>query len=333
MAQMNLSSQFSFKDVITSLELADITGDGRDDILVSLMDGNLAVLEHDGNSGLSEVCRIGGLPPTVALDHGNVLGDTGYDFVVGGIDNTLRIVSYMDGKLDVKASTPLGIPPTAVCVVNVVDDDTAEIIVATNDKALRCYGWFDVALDKLAHKVVEKPIFSIQALMSQGLPYSRFVFGDDSGYVYVYQYADDRLHEVAKAKAKGGIQHVTTGYISNRRMNDIATVSDGRTLSLFTYNHPELVRIDSIQAPSPITSLRIDQFMDTDDSMGQVLASHSNSNISIIGYEGNRLIEITSLKANKKSVESLIAQGDFTGDSRTDIVQAVGKKLNLITLS
>ena len=330
MTKLEVISKLSFKEVITSVELVDLSGDGKANPVVSTLGGDVIVYDIDegANPQASEISRVSGLPPLAAMGIGDVIGNGKPDFVFGGLDNILRVLVYMDGKLSIKATTPLGSLPTAVGVLNVLSDDRSEVVVATTDGNLRCYSWYDVALDKLAHKVLERPVFSIQPLHSKGFPYSRFIFGDDSGHLFVYQYADDRLHERAKISAGGEVGLVASGDMTQDGNSEIMTVSDGRNLSLFGIVKGALEKYDSVRAPKPVTSIKIGNFWKNGD--GQIVSSHSNSTITVLGFVGNRIIEDTSLKTSRRSTESHLAIGDVDGDSSPELIQAVGTDLYLI---
>ena len=330
MTNLEVISKLSFKEVITSVELIDLSGDGKANPVVTTLGGDLIAydIEGDANPQATEIGRVSGLPPLAAIGVGDVIGNGKPDFVIGGLDNILRVLVHMDGELSVKATTPLGSLPTAVVVLNVLSDDRSEVVVATTDGNLRCYGWYDVALDKLAHKVLDRPIFSIQPLHSKGFPYSRVVFGDDSGHLFVYQYADDRLHERAKISAGGEVGLVATGDMTKDGNSEIITVSDGRNLNLFGIVKGALEKHDSVKAPKPVTSIKIGNFWDNGN--GQIVSSHSNSTITVLGFVGRRIVEDTSLKTSRKSTESHLAIGDIDGDSSPELVQAVGTDLYLI---
>ncbi|MFX1367201.1 MAG: hypothetical protein ACFFAY_01190 [Promethearchaeota archaeon] len=334
MAKLNLVFEKSFKEPISSVELVDITGDNRANLAVSTLNGDIRVFDFKSEKKprFKEIVRAGGLPPVAALSVGDVLGNGTPDFVVGGLDNHLRVVAYIDEKCEVRGTTPLGTLPTALAVANVIGDASAEVLVATNDKALRCYGWYDVALDKLAHKVVERPVFSMQPLRTKNLPYSRFVFGDDTGYLFLYQYADDRLHEISKTKIGGDVHLVATGNITGSRYDEIVTISDGRKLNLFSFELQALEKLESIKTPDTVTSMRMGHFLE-DTEGGQVLLGLADSTVIILGLEGNELVEIASMKTRSKSTESMIAIGDLEGNSKMEIVQAVGNDLAVLSLT
>ena len=253
--------------------------------------------------------------------------------MVGGLDNAVRVISFLDGGLQVNAVTPVGSLPTAIGVFNVLDDSSAEVIIASADRNLRCYGWYDVALDKLAHKVLDKPVFSIQPLMTQGLPYCRFVFGDETGYLYVYQYADDRLHERAKISVGGEISLVATGDVTGNGTSEIMTVSDGKGLGLYGMVKGALERLDSVRAPNGVTSLKIGRFWDLDVPKGQIVVSHTNSRTTLLNFLGNRIGEEATIKTLRKATESFVAIGDVDGDGTPEIVQAVSNNLHIIKVA
>ncbi len=328
MTKLEVISKVSFKEVITSVELVDFSCDGRANPVVSTLNGDMIVYEIETDGEVNEISRVGGLPPLAALGIGDVIGNGTPDFLIGGLDNILRVLVHMDGELSVKATTPLGSLPTAVVVLNVLSDDRSEVVVATTDGHLRCYGWYDVALDKLADKMLEHPIFSIQPLHSKGLPYSRFVFGDDSGHLFVYQYADDRLHERAKVRVGGDVSLVASGDMTKDGNSEVVAVSNGQHLHLFGIVKGAMEKHDSIKAPKPVTSIRIGNFWENGN--GQIVSSHSNSTITVLGFVGKRIVEDTSLKTSRKSTESHIAVGDVDGDSRPELVQAVGTDLYVI---
>ena len=334
MPELSIKSDFSFKEPITGIELHDLTGDGKDNLIVCTVEGNLRV--HNFIKGekieLEEIARSDELNPVAAFDIGDIDGDGAPNIVVGGLDNKLRVLRFDEDSLIVEDCTPLGSLPTALIVTNVMADDKKEVIVSTNDKALRCYGWFGGCLDKLAHKVVERPIFSMEALNSKGISYSRFAFGDDTGHVYIYKYQDDRLHEVSKIQIKGEVTLVSTGSITGGRVDDIMGISDERDISLISAATKPLSVLARIHAPGKITSLRVGSFYDDGKSAGQMLVSQANSKISILSYEGVQIYEDFTVQTAKKAVESHIAYGDTDGNGQIDIVQSVGNSIYLVTL-
>jgi hypothetical protein len=332
---MNLGviAEFSFKEAITSLDMAAFTGRERCNLVVSTIDGDVRIMriETVRKPRLVQVSKAAGLPPVAILSCGNVTGANTTDLVVGGLDNAIRVISPVERRLVVRDTVQLGNLPTAFCVTNVVGDEAAEIIVATNDGALRCYGWFDGCLDKMAHKVVEKPTFSMQALRNRGLPYSGLVFGDDSGYLYVYQYADDRLNELAKVAVGGDVHLVATGNITGDKNDDVLTVSDAGSLGLLVMGLSTLETRTTLRIPSPVTSLHVGR-LQKESRQESVLVGLADSTILILSYDGKKLVQDASLKTAAKPVDSLLAIGDVNGDGKAEIVQAIGNNLNLISI-
>lgn len=333
MPKLDVTEEISFKEVISSIELADITGDGKDNLILSTINGDIRIYEfqQDKKEPAVEICTASNLPPVATLGVGDVTGNGVPDIIAGGMDNSLKTVSYEDGKLVLKDTTPLGDLPTAICVLNVEGDDAMEVIVATSDNALRCYSWFEVALDKLAHKVVEHPIFSMVPLHTKGVPYSRFVFGDESGHLYVYQYQDDRLHERSRIKVKGQVNLVATGSITNSRTDEIIAVSDGSVLNFLHVVQNEIKMIDRIRAPGAVTSVRIGS-IGRQDNDEYIMSSQGNSKLTLLSFYNNRMNEYLSIKTAKKAIESLIDVGNLYGNDENHIIQAVANKINVISI-
>ena len=332
MATFDVVSKVTFKEVITSVELVDLHRVGKSNLVVTTLNGDVKVYEFDRaeKNPLAEQCSLADMPPLAAIAIGDVTGDGITDFVMGGLDNTLRVVVYLDDRLSVKASTPLGSLPTSVSVLNILGNESAEVVVATSDGSMRCYGWYDIALDKLAHKVLERPVFSIQPLRTKGLPYNRFIFGDDSGNFYIYQYADDRLHERARTSVGGDVGLVSSGDITEDGNDEVVIVSDAKTLTLFGLVKGTMERIDSIKAPNTITGVKMGCFWDLEPKRGQMVVNHANSNIALLTLAGKRINLETTLKTSKKATESILAIGDVDGDKKYEIVQAVGNSLYVI---
>jgi hypothetical protein len=333
--KFNIESEIPFKEPISNVELVDFTGDGRDNLILTTVDGAIKIFEFKAGKAkqMTEIASITDVPPLSSVGLGDVTGDGAIDIVAGNFDNIIRVLSNNDGTIEETAKTPVGTLPTAICVTNVVGNQSAEVIVSTNDKALRCYGWFDGILDKLAHKVVENPVFSIQPLRTEGFPYSRFVFGDESGHVYIYQYADDRLHERKKFKVKGEVTQVATGNLTDERTDDILVLSDGNMLALYGMNQNELEKFDSLKAPSAITSILIESILDKEKSRGQIVSSQGNSKLTLFSLVGRRLVEEVTIKTASKALESHVAVGDIVGDDKLEIIQAVGNTVYVLAIS
>ena len=333
--KFNIESEIPFKEAISNVELVDFTGDGRDNLILTTIDGAIKIFDFKAGKAkqMTEIASITDVPPLSAVGLGDVTGDGAIDIVAGNFDNIIRVLSNNDGKIEETAQTPVGTLPTAICVTNVVGNHSAEVIVATNDKALRCYGWFDGILDKLAHKVVENPVFSIQPLRTEGFPYSRFVFGDESGQVYIYQYADDRLHERKKFNVSGEVTQVATGNMTDERTDDILVVSNGDIIALYGMTQNELEKMDSLKAPSAITSVLIAPVLERDNARGQIVSCQGNSKLTVFSLVGRRLVEEVTVKTATKALESHVAVGDIVGDEQSEIIQAVGNTLYILTLS
>lgn len=331
---MNLGviAEFSLKEAITSLDVAAFGGRERCNLVVSTIDGDVRIMriETVRKPRLVQVSKVTGLPPVVVLTTGNVTDIGSTDLVVGGLDNAVRVISPVERNLVVRDTVQLGNLPTALCVTNVVGNEAAEVIVATNDGALRCYGWFDACLDKMAHKVVDRPTFSMQPLRNKGMPYSGLVFGDDSGSLYVYHYADDRLQELGKVAVGGDVHLLATGNITGDKNDDVLVVSEGRSLSLLVMGRSTLEARSVLKLPSQASSIHVGH-LQKDSPLEHILVGLRDSTVLMLSYDGEKLVQDASLKTGTKPVDSLLALGDLNGDGKAEIVQAVGNILSLVT--
>jgi hypothetical protein len=295
------------------------------------MDGDVRVFRIGAD--LEEIAKVSCEAPVATLGLGDLVGDDIPELVVGSMDNKLLVIAFQDGKLTVKDSTPLGTLPTAVMATNVLGNPNAEVIIATNDSALRCYGWFDGFLDKLAHKVLERPTFSIRPIRTKGVPYNRFIFGDDSEHLFIYQYQDDRLHERAKTKISGEVHLVNAGKIIKGHTDQVVSVTDAKKISLWHVEQSGFELIASAKASDAVTSLCIGKFLKSATSKGQILISQGDSSIRILDYDGEKINQACTVKTSRKSVESKITYGDIDGDGVIEFVQAVGNTMHIINIA
>ena len=106
MPSLDIISKTTFKEVITSVELVDLNGNGKSNVIITTLNGDVRVYDfhREEKKPLTKVCSIGDLPPLAAIGVGDVTGDGIPDFVMGGLDNTMRVLVYMDDTISVKAS-------------------------------------------------------------------------------------------------------------------------------------------------------------------------------------------------------------------------------------
>ncbi len=331
MVHLDITSAIDLKEAITSLCLVDISGDSKDELIVTTLKSDVRVMQVEKDGTVSEIRTLENIPPISAMDVGDVTGDSVQDLVIGALDNTMRVITLKEDDLELRCECPLGTLPTAICVTNVMGDEKAEVIVATDDRALRCYGWYEPTLDKLAHKVVEYPVMSIAPYRSKGIPHTRFVFGDESAYIFVYQYADDRLHEMYKIKTRGPVTLVATGSVTGNRLDEMIAISQ-KNISLFGPGSNGIEFYDNIRAPGVVSSIKIGPIIEGLSSPGQILLSQTNSLLSIFSVDGRRLVEEGTIKTRNKSADSVVAYGDVNGDGRTEVIQAAGNKLFVIAI-
>lgn len=328
---MALEKSVVLKEAITSIVVGDFERNNNDEIAIMTAGGNLRVLRLDSKSRETlEIASMGGFSAT-SMCAGNVTGTEGIDFVMAERGGTLRIVSLHNGALDEVGVYPLGTEPTALAVLDVLGTDRAGVVVATNDCAIRCYGWLGDCLDKMAHKSVDYPIISIGEYRARGIPYSRLVIGDNNKGLYLYQYADDRLHEIARAAARGAVTSVTGGNITGGRLDEIVCISDEINITVFTAENNAIKAIDNLKATSKITSAKTGNVVGSGTSNDQIIVAHENSNVTIMSLEGRRLVPTTSLRTGSAGLRPLLAIGR-PREHGSLIYHAVDRTVNILSV-
>ena len=74
MPSLDIISKTTFKEVITSVELVDLNGNGKSNIILTTLNGDVRVYEfhREEKKPLTETCKIGDLPPLAAIGVGDV---------------------------------------------------------------------------------------------------------------------------------------------------------------------------------------------------------------------------------------------------------------------
>ncbi|MHA1770832.1 MAG: FG-GAP repeat domain-containing protein [Candidatus Thorarchaeota archaeon] len=332
MAHLDIISAISLKEAVTSLNIIDVTGDGKAELVITTIKSDIRALKLEPDGAYTTLIQVNDIPPVTVIGAGDVTGDSHTDLVMGNLDNKMRVINLQKDTIISKCECPLGTLPTAICVTNVMGDEKTEVIVATDDKALRCFGWYGGALDKLAHKVVEYPVFSIEPYRNRGVPYTQFIFGDASSYIFFYQYADDRLHERGKIKARAPVDLVATGSITGSRYDEIVAIMK-KNISVFGPGPNGIEFYDNVRAPGTVSSVKIGNIIDGLASPGQAIVSQTNSLLTLFSLDGRRLVEECTIKTRDKAAESIIGYGDVDGDGRTEIVQAAGNNIYILSVS
>ncbi len=332
MVHLDIISAITLKEAVTSLNVLDITGDGKAEIVITTVKSDIRALQMESDGSHTTLFEVDDVPPVTVIGTGDVTGDSSIDLVMGNLDNKMRVVTLREDEVSIRCDCPLGTLPTAICVTNVMGDEKAEVIVATEDNALRCFGWYDGALDKLAHKVVDHPTFSIEPYRYRGAPYSQFVFGDESQFIYLYQYADDRLHERSKIKTRGGVDIVSTGSITASKHDEIVVIMK-KNISVYGPGPSGIEFYDNVRAPGTVSSVRIGTVIDGVSSPGQAIVSQTNTLLTLFSLDGRRLVEECTIKTRKKEANTIVGIGDVFGDGRTEIVQAAGNNIYVISVS
>ena len=91
--KLNVVSEHSFKEGITSLELADLTKDGKAELVLATMEGDLRILRIGAE--LEEIAKVSCNAPVATLGLGDLVGDDLPELVVGSMDNKLSVPSVI----------------------------------------------------------------------------------------------------------------------------------------------------------------------------------------------------------------------------------------------
>jgi len=235
-------------------------------------------------------------------------------------DNEEAIITYISGDIKVfmkdKAnlmeisSISLGCTPTAICLANVSNDKTNELIVSTQDGALRAYGWFSGYLDKLAHKVLDKPIDIMKPIKSYTQRYSRILTSQEN-IIKAYVYADDRLHEIYSISLDDAIKEMEIGDLDHDRTTEVIILDTKNNLKIYKQIQKGLDLVSTLKLDKNFERMNIINYKGQD-----YLLLSKEDNASICKINNNKIEPILKFKIKNHYERTLFTTMDVDDNTK-----------------
>ncbi len=137
--QLELLAEHPVDSFVTTINVTDVTGDNKNEIMVGGSDSTLRVLKMDNQNNLTEYIRhqLDDMP--IAIGTCDVIGDEIEEIVTGNRDKTLRVFKVRDGALEEIEVLELPSPVISVAAGDILGDRKMELGVVTHDGSIRIY--------------------------------------------------------------------------------------------------------------------------------------------------------------------------------------------------
>lgn len=137
--QLELLAEHPVGSFVTTINVTDVTGDNKNEIMVGGSDSTLRVLKMDTQNNLTEYIRhqLDDMP--IAIGTCDVIGDEIEEIVTGNRDKTLRVFKVRNGTLEEIEVLKLPSPVISVAAGDILGDRKMELGVVTHDGSIRIY--------------------------------------------------------------------------------------------------------------------------------------------------------------------------------------------------
>ncbi|RLI50907.1 MAG: hypothetical protein DRO73_01715 [Candidatus Thorarchaeota archaeon] len=135
---------------VTTVEITDVTGDNKNEILAGGSDSTLRVFKMDQAGNLVESInhKLQDMPLTIGTC--DVIGDEHEEIVIGNRDNTLRVLKVHEDRIEEIDVLELPSPVISLAAGDLLGDRKMELGVVTHDGSIRIYRNEESRLEEFA---------------------------------------------------------------------------------------------------------------------------------------------------------------------------------------
>ncbi len=137
--RFELLGEYPVDRFVTTVQVTDITGDGKNEILAGGSDSTLRIFKMDNQNTITEYIRhkLDDMPITIGTC--DTIGDEVDEIVTGNRDKTLRVFKVKNSSVDEVQVITLPSPVISIGAGDVLGDRKSELAVVTNDGTVRIF--------------------------------------------------------------------------------------------------------------------------------------------------------------------------------------------------
>ncbi len=294
--KVELINTQTFDAKITSVDIIK-SSQNTNCLIIGFENGRIEIMTWNNNK-FSQIYKKQTHDLVFAVNAADIDLDNNEEAIITYISGEIKVFMKDKSNLLEISSISLGCTPTAICLANVSDDKTNELIVSTQDGALRAYGWFSGYLDKLAHKVLEKPIDTMIPIRTINQRYSRILTAYDN-IIRAYVYADDRLHEIFNLELDYKIKYMRTADTNQDNIKEVIILDDKNNLHIYKQIQRGLNQINTISLNNKYEKVNVIRYKNRD----YLLLSKSNR-AAICLIENSKIDIIYNFKIKNHTEQS-----------------------------
>ena len=148
--QLELLAEYAVDRFVTTVQVTDVTGDGKNEILAGGSDSTLRIFKMDTQNNLVEFIqhKLQDMPITIGIC--DTIGDEIEEIVTGNRDKTLRVFKVKNSSVEEVQVIELPSPVISVGSGDILGDRKSELAAVTNDGSVRIYRNEESKLDLFA---------------------------------------------------------------------------------------------------------------------------------------------------------------------------------------
>jgi small GTP-binding protein len=137
--QLQLLAEHPVDRFVTTVQVTDVTGDGKNEILAGGSDSTLRIFKMDTQNNLTEFIqhKLQDMPITIGIC--DTIGDEIEEIVTGNRDKTLRVFKVKNSSVEEVQVIELPSPVISIGSGDILGDRKSELAAVTNDGSVRIY--------------------------------------------------------------------------------------------------------------------------------------------------------------------------------------------------
>ncbi len=207
---LELLAEYPVDRFITTVVVTDVTGDGKNEIMIGGSDSSLRVFKMDPDNNLREYAKhiLEDMP--IAIGTCDVIGDEIDEIVTGNRDKTLRVFKMTNSSLQQIELLNLPSPVISIAAGDILGDRKMELGVVTHDGSIRIYRNEESKLD-LFSKLDNVNALSVRIVELNADHMDEVVVATSDYKIRFYNLYMAELNEIAEADIGKKILSISVG--------------------------------------------------------------------------------------------------------------------------
>ncbi|MEM2143340.1 MAG: GTP-binding protein [Candidatus Thorarchaeota archaeon] len=286
---VRLLAQLDVPGSVLTIRIADVNGDGRNEIVVGR---SLGVGESPGVSGTLQIYRfVNSGHLELLAEHPidrfvtsvyvvDVTGDGRDEIVAGGSDSTLRVLSVSsDNMITELVNYQLDDMPLSIGICDADGDEVDELVVGNRDKTVRVFKIHDRAIEQIEMLKLPSPVISIASGDILGDRKMELGVVTHDGSIRVYRNEENHLELFSTLEGVKALS-IRISELNADHMDEIVVATSDYKIVYYNLYMGELREIARVEVGSKILSIAIGDV--GGDDLKEILVGVSGGPLKVI---------------------------------------------------